>query len=118
MKEIGNRLRALREGVKLSQAKIANLVGTTQTTINRYETGVSSPPLNVLIWYADHFDVSMDYIFARTEKPQGKLYDYRPKFIESNEEFKQFLEMCFDPTSPMNDRLKQALFEMMQEAKK
>ena len=35
-KVVGERLRALREGLKLSQAKIGKLIGTTQSSINRY----------------------------------------------------------------------------------
>jgi transcriptional regulator with XRE-family HTH domain len=118
MKEVGQRLRSLREGVKLSQAKIGEMVGTTQASINRYETGVGFPPPKVLLWYADYFDVSMDYIFARTGKPQGTLYEYKPKIIENDAEMRKFVEMCFDPQSPMNDRLKQTLIEMLGEAKK
>lgn len=118
MKELGNRLRILREGVKLSQTKLAEMAGTTQASINRYETGMSSPPLKTLLWYADHFDVSMDYIFARTNKPQGEQYSYRPKIMENNEELKQFIEMCFDPNSSMNDRLKQTIIDMLGEVKK
>jgi len=118
VKEVGERLRLLREGVKLSQAKIAKMLDTTQASINRYENAIGSPPLKVLLWYADYFDVSMDYIFGRTDKPQGKLYDYRPKIGETNEELRQFIEMCFDPNSPMNDRLKQTLIEMLGEARK
>ena len=117
MKQVGERMRFLREGIKLSQAKIAAIIGTTQTSINRYETGNGSPPLKVLLWYADYFDVSMDYLFGRTDKPQGMTYEYKPKFIENSEEMKQFVEMCFDPKSPMNDRLKQTLLQMLEEAK-
>lgn len=112
MEIIGERLRALRNGVKLSQVKLANLIGTTQACMNRYETGLSSPPLKILLWYADYFDVSLDYIFGRTDKPQGKLYEYRPKITEDSEEMRRFIEMCFDPDSPMNERLKQTLIDM------
>jgi len=59
-----------------------------------------------------------NYIFGRTDKPQGKLYDYHPKIENTSEEMRQFVEMCFDPQSPMNDRLKQTLLEMLGEAKK
>ena len=107
------RLRTLREGMKLSQAKIAALVGTTQTSINRYEKQVGLPPHQTLLWYADYFDVSMDYLYGRTDKPQGKQYKYRPKAIEDSAEMRQFIEMCFDPKSPMNDRLKDMLLRMM-----
>ena len=67
MKIVGERLRTLRDSIKLSQTKLANIIGTTQACINRYETDVSSPPLTVLLWYADYFDISLDYIFGRTD---------------------------------------------------
>lgn len=118
MEIVGQRLRLLREGVKLSQKKIAELIGTSQVSINRYESGSGEPPFKTLIWYADYFDVSMDYIFARTDQPQGKLYEYKPKIGANNEELRQFIEMCFDPKSPMNDRLKETLIAMLEEVKK
>ena len=118
MQKIAARLKSLREGIQISQAKLASFAGTTQASINRYENGIGSPPLKILLWYADYFDVSMDYIFARTDQPQGKLYEYRPKTIENNAEMQRFIEMCFDPKSPMSDRLKQTLVEMLGEVKK
>ena len=112
MKEVAQRLRLLRESVKYSQTKIAGMMNTTQACINRYETELSSPPLRILLWYADYFDVSMDYIFGRTDQPQGKLYDFSPK-IEDNEDMRLFIEMCFDPNSPMSGKLKDTLLQMM-----
>ena len=112
MKIVGERLRILREGVGFSQDKIAKMIGTGQTSIGRYENDIGNPPFNVLIWYADYFDVSMDYIFGRTDKPQGKLYDFQPK-IEDDEDMRLFIEMCFDPNSPMSGKLKDTLLQMM-----
>lgn len=112
MKEIAQRIRLLRESLKLSQTKIAQLAGTTQSAINRYENAQSMPPPQLLLWYADYFDVSMDYIYARTDKPQGKLYEYKPKIATENAQLRQFIEMCFDPESPMNEKLKQALLDI------
>jgi len=112
LKIVGERLRALREGVRLSQAKIAKLIGATQSSINRYENDIGDPPFTTLIWYADYFDVSMDYLFGRTDKPQGKLYDFKPRIVD-NDEMRQFIEMCFDPNSPMSGKLKDTLLQMM-----
>ena len=56
MKIVGQRLRALRESVKMSQAKIGALFGCKQSSINRYESGEASAPYEVLLQYADHFD--------------------------------------------------------------
>jgi len=114
MQIIAERLKTLREGVKMTQTQIAALVGTVPTTVGRYENHVGMPPHKTLLWYADYFDVSMDYIYGRTDNPQGKLYEFRPKAMENSPEMRQFIEMCFDPNSPMNDKLKQALFMMIE----
>ena len=65
MKQLGSRLRALRESIGISQAKFADVIGSTQSSINRYENGQATPTVELLRKYADYFDVSMDYIFAR-----------------------------------------------------
>lgn len=118
MKELGERLRRLRESVKLSQVKMAELLGVKQSSINRYEQGQSAPSLETLVKYADYFDISLDYLLARTGNPQGKLYEHRPKIAPGSEEMKQFIEMCFDPQSPLNGKLKQMLLEMMEVERK
>ena len=117
MKEVGKRLKALRESIGISQVKMAEAIGSTQSSVNRYENGQSSPSVELLRRYADYFDVSMDYIFGRTDNPQGKLYEYKPKIQQSDPQMQKFVEMCFDPTSPMNARLKETLLQMLGEAK-
>lgn len=122
MQEVAERLKSLRESVGLSQAKLAALMGATQASVNRYENGQSSPPLKILRWYADFFDVSLDYIFARTEQPEGKLYEHKPKVIEAmtqdNKELRQFVDMCFDPTSPVSEKLRETLTKLLEEQRK
>lgn len=119
---VADRLKALRDSVNLSQMKIAEMVGTTQASINRYEKGQSEPPLKTLLWYADTFDVSMDYIFGRTNQPQGKEYKGEAKIVEAmtqtSEEVRRFVNMCFDPKSPMSGKLKEVLMEMLEEGRK
>ena len=122
MQEVAQRLKYLRESVGLSQAKLAALMGATQASVNRYENGQSSPPLKILRWYADFFDVSLDYIFARTEQPEGKLYEHKPKVVEAitqdNKELRQFVDMCFDPTSPVSEKLRETLTKLLEEQRK
>lgn len=70
---VSKRIRELRNGIKISQAKLAIKLDTKQPLIARYETGEHLPPLDLLIRYADYFDVSLDFIVGRTDAPQGKL---------------------------------------------
>lgn len=114
MKEVGKRLKGLREAIGVSQAKLAEELCSSQSGINRYENGQSTPSVDLFRRYADYFDVSLDYIFARTDKPQGVCYEFKPKATPDKEEMRRFIEMCFDPESPMNDKLKEILFRMME----
>lgn len=117
MELVGQRLKFLREKAHLTQAKMAELLGAKQPAINRYEHGQAAAPFKTLRAYADYFDVSMDYIFGRCDEPQGKLYEYKPNYSDSPE-MRKFVEMCFDPGSAMNEKLKQAVFDMLGEAEK
>jgi len=109
----------LREGVRLTQVNMAEILGVQQSRINRYETGRSTPAPEIFIKYADYFNVSMDYLYCRTDEPRGKLYDYRPQALkektEQNREMQEFIEMCFDPQAPVNRRLKETLLRLMTE---
>ena len=94
MEQIGKRLRALREGIRLTQVQMAQILGVQQSRINRFETGQSTPSPEVFLKYADYFDVSMDYLYCRTDEPRGKLYDYQPERLKGkniqNQELRDF----------------------------
>lgn len=117
MNNIGQHMRELRESVRLSQAETAKLCGSNQTTIARMETGKTAPSVKLLVWYADYFDISMDFLCCRTDQPQGKLYECKPRLTPSGKEMREFIEMCFDPASPYNGKLKEMLIQMMEESK-
>ena len=121
MKIIAERVKNLREGIGTTQRKLAKEIGVTQASVYRYENDLADIPPETLIWYSDYFNVSLDYIFGRTDNPQGKLFDFKPEVIKQmssqNENLKVFVNMCFDPKSAMNERLKNALFEILSEEK-
>lgn len=112
MSIVGERLKILRESVRLSQKDLAGKLGLAQSAVNRYENSQSEASYKTLLAYADYFDVSLDYIYGRTDQPQGKLYDFKPT-ITDNDDMRKFIEMCFDPNSPMSGKLKDTLLQMM-----
>jgi transcriptional regulator with XRE-family HTH domain len=118
MKIVGERMRKLRESVNLSQSRMAKTFQVGQSSIFRYESGEASPSCELLMKYADYFDVSLDYIFGRTDDPHGASYEAKPKIEQSYPEMDKFIEMCFDPASPMNAKLKESLRRMLKEDSK
>jgi Predicted transcriptional regulators len=112
MKIVAERIKTLRESLRLSQKDLAKKLGISQSGVNRYENNQSEASYGTLLLYADYFDVSLDYIYGRTDQPQGKLYDFKPT-VEDNEDMRLFIEMCFDPKSPMSGKLKDTLLQMM-----
>ena len=117
-KMIGPRLKELRQSMKLSQWKMAELLCVSQSSIDRYERNTARPTAENFLVYADYFDVSLDYIFGSCDDPQGKLYEHRPRVEQGNPDLKLFVDMCFDPESPMSERLKEVLTKMLEEAEK
>ena len=116
MPTIGRRLKELRATTGKSQQALSGMAGSTQSSINRFENDQSEAPYKVLLWYADYFDVSMDYIYCRTDKPQGKLYAYEPESLKNRmsdkDEWEKFVQFCFEKGSPLNVKLKETLIKM------
>ena len=111
---VSKRLKGLRESIRLSQKDLAVKLGISQSAVNRYENNQSEASYKTLLIYADYFDVSLDYIYGRTDKPQGKSYDFKPKY-EDDGDMRDFIEMCFDPATPMSGKLKDMLLQMMKD---
>ena len=116
METVGKRLKALRHSTRLSQAALAKIADSNQSSINRYELDQSETPDRILLWYADHFDVSLDYIFCRTDNPHGKYFEYQPEMVKeklkNKVEWSEFVEACFESGSPMNEKLKGMILKM------
>ena len=63
------RLRDLREDNALTQQQIAEIPDTKQTIYSRYERGFQNILLEFLLSLAEYYNVSIDYIFGRTDNP-------------------------------------------------
>ena len=113
MERTAARLLELRQSVSLTQIKMAAALGLTQSALNRYEHNQQTISDDVLMKYADYFDVSLDYICGRTDAPEGKLFTARPNVAGDNEEIRQFVEMCFDPQSKISVKLRDTLYQML-----
>lgn len=59
-------IRDLREDNDLTQAQVAECLGTSQTMYARYERGANEMPIRHLLRLCDLYHVSADYLLGRT----------------------------------------------------
>lgn len=60
------KLRGLREDNDLTQAQIAEVLGTSQTMYARYERGANEMPIRHLVSLCKYYNVSADYLLNTT----------------------------------------------------
>ncbi len=63
---LGIRLRELRNEKEITQSDLGKILNLSQRSISQYELGIRFPDEVVLNLIADFFDVSLDYLFGRT----------------------------------------------------
>ena len=67
--DIGEKIRNLRRSAKMTQEDLGNKYDLNKATISGYENNSRKPDYNFLISLADDFEVSLDWLLGRTEKP-------------------------------------------------
>lgn len=70
LENIGGKLKTLRKEKGESLEEVAQFIGSSKSLLSKYERGVSEPGLRVLKKFADHFNVSLDYLFGFTNDRQ------------------------------------------------
>lgn len=73
---IGERLRLLREKQGKQQIEIADALGISRVTYNRYEKENREPNLETLIKIADYFSVTTDFLLGIKNEKQHLLNIY------------------------------------------
>ena len=65
-----NNLRKLRKENNLTQVALQMQTGIEQALLSKFENGERIPPTESLIILADFYNVSIDYILGRTNRPE------------------------------------------------
>ncbi len=60
-------LKLLRNKNKVSQQQLADIIGVTQQSINKYENHKIEPDIQTLIKLAEYFNTSVDYLVGHTD---------------------------------------------------
>ena len=70
MEKFGERLKIIRKNAGLTQVRVAEICGMSQSNINTWERGKSLPLPDGLMALADCFGCSVDYLLGR-ESEEG-----------------------------------------------
>ena len=60
-------LKKLREKAGISQKHLAESIGVSQQSINKYENHNIEPDIDTMIRIADYFNTSVDYLIGHTD---------------------------------------------------
>lgn len=78
------RLRKLRKEAEISQKQLADSIGVSQQSINKYENHNIEPDIETLIRIADYFHVSVDYLIGHYTKEVNDSLNEEDKFFLSS----------------------------------
>ena len=100
----GDRLRFLRKQNNITQADLAKMFSLGESTISFYESNKRTPDYEMLNKFADYFNVSVDYLLARTDVPnqatnnneKGQNNPLFDKIDSLNDESKKELEQYIE----------------------
>lgn len=65
-----NRLKDLRKSRGYTQVSLQMQTGIEQALLSKFENGERIPPTETLLRLAEFYNVSIDYILYRTDKPE------------------------------------------------
>ena len=79
-------LKKLREEASVSQKALADAVGVSQQSINKYENHNIEPDIETLIRISDFFDTSVDYLVGHTVEKR-KIMEYHTFDLTTEESY-------------------------------
>ena len=68
--DMHNRLKELRKRRGYTQISLQMQTGIDQSLLSKFENGERIPPTETLLQLAEFYNVSIDYILCRTDKPE------------------------------------------------
>ncbi len=107
------RIRDLREDHDLTQKEVAAKLSMSSPQYQRYESGTVTPPIDVIIFLADLYGVSVDYILDRTNSKEM----FPKEFEDGSAEIKRFIAYLKDLNSTNKDIIIGTMASMIKEQK-
>ena len=84
MRTFQEKLKGLREDNDLTQAQVAEILGTSQTMYARYERGANEMPIRHLVTLCKFYNVSADYLLGTV--PDTKRKQKKPTIKQKHQD--------------------------------
>lgn len=65
--EFGERLKELRKEANITQFQLAQNINMSKMAISHWESGHSEPSIKQLVFLAEYFNVTVDYLVGKDE---------------------------------------------------
>ena len=82
-----NKLKEIREEHNLSQEEVATILNIKRSTYGHYETEYQTIPINHLINFCEHFNISIDYIFNFSKNKTIQYNKYADFLNSTNKQY-------------------------------
>lgn len=95
------KLKELRKEKHMTQKEMAKILNVSRSCVANYESDRRQPDQESLIFIADYFHVSIDYLMGRTPEQKKEMYDERQKrfwTVSKEAESKKHLDLRFMDT--------------------
>lgn len=120
---LGERLKKLREEIKLSQLELAEYLNISQQALSKWENNLTQPDIETLITLSNKFDVSIDYLLGKSDN-RNSNNGLHTKTITDDEGYSveikteaPFNELPKERQQDMIDTAMEKLFEVKKEIK-
>lgn len=77
---IGDRIKALREKLKLTQEQLSQNIGINVNTIASYERNIREPKLDTVVKFCNYFNVPSDYLLGLVDNIKRENVDVSQKY--------------------------------------
>ena len=104
--QIGQKLKTLRKGRKLTQQELADKLNITRATVSNYEVGRRSPHLSELKRIAEFFNVDLSFFGVATKDEIFDLLSRAKEVFENEEISKEKKQKVFDELMKLYINLK------------
>lgn len=89
-------LKVLRENARITQKQLADAIGVSQQSINKYENHNIEPDIQTLIKIADYFHTSVDFLIGHADYPvdEGSLSLEEASLLKAYQGLSRKQQLC------------------------